>query len=263
MKFFLDTEFHEYKKKPLFGKPIDTIELISIGIVKEGFSTEDSSYYAICKDFNLKEAWNSFQYEKQTMFEKQNGFKGRKVYWLRDNVLKPIWIELSIIKDPKFKNDINMIWDNLSNRERYIRMKLLLALYGKSKEQIANEIKDFVSNKRRLCGGNLNVELGFSQEARSSFEGRMECIKHNYGNVEFYAYYADYDWVLFCWLFGRMSDLPKGFPMYAFDIQQKIDSENIDKDQLLKEVPQVNCHNALEDAIWNKKAYTWLEFQKL
>jgi hypothetical protein len=76
MKYFLDTEFHEYKKKPLIGKSIDTIELISIGIVGEGtkfvgsvdpFSDNEEvnvtkytvlkEYYAISKDFDLKAAW--------------------------------------------------------------------------------------------------------------------------------------------------------------------------------------------------------------
>jgi len=38
MKYYLDTKFHEYKRQPkVLGikvdKPIDTIELISIGIV--------------------------------------------------------------------------------------------------------------------------------------------------------------------------------------------------------------------------------------
>ena len=41
---------------------------------------------------------------------------------------------------------------------------------------------------------------------------------------EFYAYYADYDWVVFCWLFGRMIDLPKGFPMYCRDLKQMLDA---------------------------------------
>jgi hypothetical protein len=76
---------------------------------------------------------------------------------------------------------------------------------------------------------------------------------------EFYAYYADYDWVVFCQLFGTMMDLPKGFPMLAFDIQQQIEEYKIDKELLLKEVPQVNCHNALQDAQWNYSAYQWIQ----
>ena len=58
---------------------------------------------------------------------------------------------------------------------------------------------------------------------------------------------------------NKMIDLPKGFPMFAFDIQQQIEEYKIDKNQLLKEVPQVNCHNALQDAIWNKNAYNWIQ----
>jgi hypothetical protein len=42
--------------------------------------------------------------------------------------------------------------------------------------------------------------------------------------IEFYAYYADYDWVVFCSLFGTMMDLPKGFPMYCRDLKQEMDS---------------------------------------
>lgn len=44
-------------------------------------------------------------------------------------------------------------------------------------------------------------------------------------NIKFHAYYADYDWVVFCWLFGRMIDLPKGFPMYCVDIKQIMDQK--------------------------------------
>ncbi len=42
---------------------------------------------------------------------------------------------------------------------------------------------------------------------------------------EIYGYYADYDWVLLCSLFGRMIDLPKGFPMYCIDLKQIIDEK--------------------------------------
>src|SRR3990167_2200166 len=41
---------------------------------------------------------------------------------------------------------------------------------------------------------------------------------------EFWGYYADYDWVVFCQLFGTMMDLPKMFPMYCRDIKQLCDS---------------------------------------
>ncbi len=70
---------------------------------------------------------------------------------------------------------------------------------------------------------------------------------------ELWAYYADYDWVVFCWLFGRMIDLPKHFPMFCRDLKQVIEEHDIPKSKL---PPQpINAHNALADAIWLKDAY--------
>lgn len=59
---------------------------------------------------------------------------------------------------------------------------------------------------------------------------------------EFWGYYADYDWVAFCWLFGAMVDLPKGWPMYCRDLKQ-------DADRLALRLPCSNdLHHALRDA---------------
>ena len=69
---------------------------------------------------------------------------------------------------------------------------------------------------------------------------------------EFWAYYADYDWVVFCQLFGTMMDLPEGFPMYCQDLKQEMDRLQVPLDDL---PPQDGEHNALEDARWNKAAY--------
>lgn len=71
---------------------------------------------------------------------------------------------------------------------------------------------------------------------------------------EFWAYFAAYDWVLFCQLFGRMLDLPRVWPMFCRDIQ-------IVRMQLggLK-LPQHSgtVHNALDDALWTQQAYIFL-----
>lgn len=37
---------------------------------------------------------------------------------------------------------------------------------------------------------------------------------------ELWSYYADYDWVVVCQLFGTMMDLPSGWPMWCRDIKQ-------------------------------------------
>ena len=68
---------------------------------------------------------------------------------------------------------------------------------------------------------------------------------------EFWGYYADYDWVVFCWLFGTMMELPKGWPMYCRDLKQYLDS--IGNPQLPKN--ENDNHNALDDAIHLKKCF--------
>lgn len=46
------------------------------------------------------------------------------------------------------------------------------------------------------------------------------CDPTLYGKPRFIASFADYDWVVFAQLFGRMIDLPKGWPRYCFDVKQ-------------------------------------------
>lgn len=98
-------------------------------------------------------------------------------------------------------------------------------------------------------------------------------------SIEFYGYYADYDWVLFCSLFGKMIDLPKGFPMYCRDLKQMLDEcyvyqENAYPNEtrleswlkFVKNHPkypvQKDEHNALADAKWNKDLYDFIVQKK-
>lgn len=71
---------------------------------------------------------------------------------------------------------------------------------------------------------------------------------------EFWAYYADYDWVVFCQIFGTMMDLPDGYPKYCMDIKQLCVSMGDPK--LPKQYTAE--HNALNDALWNKRAWEFL-----
>lgn len=131
-------------------------------------------------------------------------------------------------------------------------------IYGKSNKEIAIEI------------------LHFFRCYRDSLFWRAP------PGIDIYGYYSDYDWVLFCSLFGRMIDLPKGFPMYCHDLKQMMDEKvsgvtNSDyftrfhqkeplsfeeKLKLYKDGPnfpkQDNEHNALADAKWNKSLYDYL-----
>jgi len=289
MIYCIDTEFLEGPQKEsfpisLFRKQTpNTIDLISIGIVAE----DGREFYAISKDFNLKEAWNRFDLEMQSG-DMRNVFpEGRKIYWLRENVLKPIWRELFI--NYELTNDIysnkasdilvkNVELGSYDNYFSFKSLKSLLELYGKTNKEIASEIKAFVyQDSMNSVSGNSSL-------------GKNDYTPTNINEIEFYAYYADYDWVVFCWLFGKMIDLPKGFPMYCRDLKQMLDDKSIsllDTDimkfsfelQDFKAVKSGNyldyisaiknhkdypkqdpskSHNAIEDARWNKQLFDFL-----
>ena len=150
----------------------------------------------------------------------------------------------------------------------------------------------------------LNVGINFSE---ANFNSLIHGVSKPSGQIrreivdfidddkpEFYGYYADYDWVVFCWIFGRMIDLPQKFPMYCRDLKQIYDekaeylnfhSKNRNTEPFLKLMDgstitfkeiwdkdwkkelknlgnypkQKNEHNALSDAKWNYELYKFLE----
>lgn len=244
-KIYLDTEFHEYQVKPLFGKPIDTIELISIGLVKQ----TGEEYYAISKDFDLKAAWNKWQPAKGAIYPSTH----KKEYWLRENVLLPVFIDLLNIYMKDLPSRIKQVVYLKDKQFTYKNLKWLLKRYGKSRAEIANDICEFIYEYQKYDGGS-----GMSAIEAATKYG---CSDKNL-NPEFYAYYADYDWVVTCWLFGRMIDLPKGFPMYCRDLKQTLGEKEathvIVKSH--KNYPvQSGLHSAIEDARWNKKLHEFLK----
>lgn len=252
MNYYLDTEFIEGKQDKRFlgikyGETKPTIDLISIALVSE----DNKEYYAISKDFNLKEAWNRYDIvvEQVVYGDMRNRFpeeRKRKVYWIRENVLRPIFNELWYEK--RHLQNLH----HVPNDFTFFNFKKLINLYGKTNKQISKEIIDF------------------------TFRDASEILKNK---INFYTYYGDYDWVVFCWLFGKMIDLPKGFPMYSKDLKQIIDEIVVTKDgqqfykvggspNTLKSISdlknhpdypkQSNEHNALADARWNKKLHEFL-----
>lgn len=256
MKYFLDTEFLEGTQKTLFSKTAPTIDLISIGIVAE----DGREYYAISKEFNLKEAWNRCDLKPDVAGNM------RKVYWIRDNVLFPIYT--SIVQGG-MRNNMSF---------SYSTMKGILKGFGKTNEQIAREIIKFTHID--MCRPNVT-------KAQADDNKKMFDVSR----PEFYGYYSDYDWVVFCWLFGKMIDLPKPFPMYCIDLRQELDKNLIISRELLDYCEackdtgstyptkneleyifhegnlenytnypkQVNEHNALADARWNFELYKFLQ----
>lgn len=74
------------------------------------------------------------------------------------------------------------------------------------------------------------------------------------GDIEFWNWYGAYDHVALCQLFGRMIDLPKGFPMYSNDIKQ------LHKQAKWCPMPKQPSgkHNALDDARFNVVRFNYL-----
>lgn len=80
---------------------------------------------------------------------------------------------------------------------------------------------------------------------------RDEIVAFMGDRPEIWGYYADYDWVALCQLFGTMMDLPKGWPKFCRDVQQ------LAAEQPKFQLPLQggNEHHALDDARWIKAAF--------
>jgi hypothetical protein len=288
MKYFMDCEFLEGPQKEkfpisLFRKETpNTIDLISIGIVAE----DGRELYLISKDFNLEEAWNRFDLKKilpvisTDLTGSPNGlYTHKQVFFIRENVLKPIWRDLFFKADDcsglsnkqteKFLQDINS--GRYDHYFSFKSFKFLIEKYGKTNKEIANIISTF-----------CHCELHLARRI-----GGLDFTKAE-ATPKFYAYYADYDWVVFCWLFGKMIDLPSGFPMYCINLKQILDEkakkyikpyclgdtekqvENMAERSVKGQVESFKTfsgypkqdpsksHNAIEDARWNKKLFDFL-----
>lgn len=144
MRYFIDTEFLEGTQKrrfmgyelPSFFDTKSTIDLISIGIVAE----DGRELYCISKDFNLEEAWNRYDLKPDI---NKGGMK--RVYWIRENVLRPIFVEL-FIKDNGLNEKMCFESHNkkiIENKITYNWLKNLIDKYGKPNKQIAEEVKSF------------------------------------------------------------------------------------------------------------------------
>lgn len=256
MRYFIDTEFIEGFKKPIpwlptigkFNKPYHSIQLISIGIVAE----DGRSYYAISNEYRYKDASE----------------------WVKMNVILPMYLH-NVHGDKRNHMTVDTFHKYIPN--------------GKSNKQIAKEIIDFVNPRVSfkaakegiICFSHMEDPSYWIEEHSgipndSSYEPKHRLFTEPpkwIAQPTFYGYYSDYDWVVFCSLFGTMMDLPKGFPMYCIDLKQTLDEKaekysnarHVSKDQILKELKssssypkQSNEHNALDDAKWNLALFNFL-----
>lgn len=149
--------------------------------------------------------------------------------FVRNNVLKGIYTDT-------YSGDVR-------NRFQFTRgnIKSMIKKIGLPRAEIAKQILLFI--------------------AGVDWQGPVEEVTLRYiigtrDDIEFYGYFADYDWVAFCWLFGPMVDLPKGFPWYCIDLKQMMKERGLSNKWKKKVCPDPNGeHNAVVDARWNKKLY--------
>lgn len=172
--------------------------------------------------------------------------------WVRENVLRKIELDFYRQESTYAK----------TYHHTSLVLKNFLKWKGRSNKEIANEIFQFI------CPYQKASEYAGVGSIDSGAEGYLKT-----NPPEFYGYYSDYDWVLFCSIFGRMIDLPKGFPMYCKDLKQMLDEKaesmtilpelthksNLEILKVHKEYPkQKNEHNALQDAKWNYELYRFI-----
>ena len=99
-----------------------------------------------------------------------------------------------------------------------------------------------------------NVFPHLTRERKDHKQIASDLIKFMGEKPEIWAYYADYDWVALCQLFGTMMQLPKGWPMYCRDLKQLCDT--LGNPKLPEQTSQE--HHALADAMWTRDAWRWL-----
>ena len=137
-----------------------------------------------------------------------------------------------------------------SKASDWVKNNIILDIFEESKKSLNityEEMLPSLTNIHKFVGKKISEIKGEILE----FVGYPNYEK---GKPEFWGYYSDYDWVVFCWIFGAMIDLPEGFPMYCKDLKQLADESNKPKFYYPSKE-----HNALEDAIWNHEFYKYLK----
>ncbi len=111
----------------------------------------------------------------------------------------------------------------------------------------AHQDFQFVRNNSEEVGRELYQFMldGITRESNTDFE--------------LWADFAAYDHVALCQLFGPMSALPPGMPMWTHDFQQELSRWSPEWRAGLPEQPKDQRHNALADARHLALQYKWIQ----
>lgn len=99
-----------------------------------------------------------------------------------------------------------------------------------------------------------NVLPHFTGPAKQLGQIKKDLLEFAGDKPEFWAYYASYDWVCVCQLFGDLVSLPQHWPQFVLDVQQLCYLAG--EPELPKQESQQ--HHALADAKWTRQAWEFL-----
>ncbi len=126
-------------------------------------------------------------------------------------------------------------------RELYMVSSEFDEPYARTNDWLAKNVLPYVQDGERFTRAEIAAAV------------KHFCSPERYGEPELWGFYADYDWVALCQLFGKMKDLPTGWPMFCRDLRQLIGNTRPSDFPLSAEKE----HHALADARWNKRLYDW------
>ncbi len=115
-------------------------------------------------------------------------------------------------------------------------------------------LKTNVVEKLQLTGRHDRTPLQSLEKIAGSFQHFVEYSKNaSSTELEFWAYYGAYDWVILCHLFGGMLKMPYGWPQYFHDLRVYLNSHGLR--HISDDDKRFDIHNALADARWVKYAH--------
>jgi hypothetical protein len=150
-----------------------------------------------------------------------------------------------------------------ASADDWLREHVIPSLPGKCKENLGVPMYDLhpTPGARMRLGGPYVWEWDEKHPDAKSVMGRYQMKRQVRSFVlmtkkpQLWAWYGAYDHVVIAQLFGRMHDLPEGFPMVTLDLKQE--HLRLGSPKLPRQAE--GEHNALADARHNARIAQWLK----
>lgn len=116
----------------------------------------------------------------------------------------------------------------------------------------------------KLIGSEYPACVMRRTEAASAITTWLDHVAPAPDELEFWGYFCDYDWVVFCQLYGSMENKPYRFPFFMRDVQQLASELGLDKQmRRFNKIEPQHEHNALADAQRIRRMHEWTIEQQL